>query len=147
MPVPNHTATAGRSTNQLVGYVFGAVYVLVGIAGFFVTGGVEFAGREGEPLIVFDVNPLHNIAHLGVGILLLVGAAGGLRAARGMNMFVGLTYLALGLVGFFVLDSSINVLALNEADNFLHLASALVLLGVAFGTDRQTTADRGAAAA
>ena len=147
MPVPNHTTTAGRSTNQLVGYVFGAVYVLVGIVGFFVTSFDGFASREGDLLVVFEVNPLHNIAHLGVGVLLLVGARGGYRAARGMNMFVGLTYLALGVVGFLIEDSSANILALNQADNFLHLASSLVLLGAAFGTDRQMTADRGAAAA
>ncbi len=145
--MPSHTGTAGRSTNQLVGYIFGAVYVLVGIVGFFVTGFEGFVSREGETLLGLEVNPLHNIAHLGVGVLLIVGAAGGARSARGMNTFVGVTYLALGVIGFLIEDSSANILALNTADHFLHLGSALVLLAVAFGTDREMATGRGTAAA
>lgn len=131
-----------RSTNQLVGYVFGGVYVLVGIVGFFLTGFDGFTSREGPELVVFQVNPLHNIAHLGVGLLLLAGAAGGAARARAMNMFVGVTYLALGIVGFLIEDGSANILALNSADHFLHLASALVLLGAAFMADREVRTAR-----
>ena len=136
--------TTGRLTdspNRLVGAIFGVVYLLVGIAGFFVTSDVDFAGTEGEPLIVFDVNPLHNIAHLAIGALLLFAALKSVSAAKGANTLVGAIYLLLGIVGLFILDSEANVLALNGADNVLHLASALLLLGVGLSQDKNVRGD------
>lgn len=126
-----------RSVNQTVGYVFGGVYVLVGILGFFVTSGVDFAGTDGASLLGFDVNPLHNVAHLLVGVLLVLGASRGLATSRGVNTLVGAVYALLGVVGLFILDSSANILALNGADNVLHLVSAALLLGVGLGADKR----------
>lgn len=116
--------------NQQFGYAFGAIYVLVGILGFFVTGGVGFAATEGENLIIFGVNPLHNLVHLAVGALLLGGAAGGHRAAKSVNTLVGAVYLLVAVVGFFVIDTSANIIALNQADNFLHLITGALALAV-----------------
>jgi hypothetical protein len=127
---------ASRSVNQTVGWVFGAVYLVVGLAGFFVTSGVDFAGTEGKSLLGFDVNPLHNVAHLLVGALLLFGASRGTATSRGVNTLVGAVYALLGVVGLFVLSSDVNILALNRADNVLHVASAVLLLGVGLGADR-----------
>jgi hypothetical protein len=133
------TTTAQQITaspNRLLGAVFGVVYLLVGLAGFAVTGGVDFAGTDGKPLIVFEVNPLHNIVHLLVGALLLFGALRGVGPAKSVNTLVGGVYLVVGLVGLFILDSSANILALNGADNVLHLASAILLLGVGLSQDK-----------
>lgn len=116
--------------NQRFGYLFGAVYVLVGLAGFAVTGGVDFAGTTGKGLLLFDVNPLHNLVHIAVGGLLLAGAAGGARASRGINGVVGGTYLLVSLIGLMMVGESWNILALNHADNLLHFATAAVALGV-----------------
>lgn len=124
------------SPHRLLGTVFGVVYLLVGAAGFAVTGGVGFAATEGNPLVVFDVNPLHNLVHLGIGAALLVAARSSVRAARGVNTAVGAVYLLVGVLGLFLVGSAANVLALNGADNVLHLASALLLLGVGLGADR-----------
>ena len=124
------------SPNRLLGAVFGAVYLLVGLAGFAVTGGVGFAATEGKSLILFDVNPLHNIVHLLIGALLLFGAVRGVATAKGVNTLVGAVYLLVGLLGLFLLDSSANILALNGADNVLHLASAILLLGVGLSQDK-----------
>jgi hypothetical protein len=132
------TATTRRSVNVLVGYVFGAVYLLVGLLGFAVTGGVGFAATDGESLLGFEVNPLHNIVHLAVGAVLVLAARQGLAASRAVNTAVGGVYLLVGVLGLFVLGSSANILALNSADNVLHLASAAVLLGVGLATDRRT---------
>jgi hypothetical protein len=70
--------TAGtRTTNSVngtVGYVIGAVFLLVGILGWFVSGGHGFADRDGGSLLGFQVNPLHNIVHLLVGVVLLLEA-------------------------------------------------------------------------
>ena len=124
------------SPNRLVGTIFGIVYLLVGLAGFVVTGGVSFAATEGEPLLVFDVNPLHNIVHLLIGAALLIAARTSVRAAKGTNTTVGAVYLLVGILGLFLVGSSANILALNGADNVLHFASAILLLGVGLAADK-----------
>ncbi len=129
------------SPNRLVAAIFGAVYLLVGLAGFAVTSGAQFAGTEGGTLIVFEVNPLHNIVHLAIGAALLLGSRT-VAGAKGVNTTVGAVYLLVGVVGLFLLDSGANILALNGADNVLHLASAVLLLGVGLTQDRGTAPAR-----
>jgi hypothetical protein len=114
--------------NRLFGFVFGAVYLLVGAAGFAVTGGVDFAATQGKALVIFDVNPLHNYVHLGVGALLLLGALIGLIASKGANILVGVVYLLVGLAGLFLVNSTYNILAINLADNGLHIVTGLLAL-------------------
>jgi cytochrome c oxidase assembly factor CtaG len=128
--------SATSSVNRLVAYVLGAVFLLIGVLGFAVTTDVGFASREGDTLLGFEVNPLHNIVHLLVGAVLLLGATRGVAAARSANIAIGGTYLVVGLIGLFILDSSANILALNSADNVLHLVSAAVLLGAGLAADK-----------
>ena len=138
-PSSNRSAGLTSSPNRLVAVIFGAVYVLVGLLGFAATGGVDFVSTEGGLLLgIFEVNPLHNIAHLLIGAALLIAGLANVRAAKGVNITVGAVYLLLGIVGFFIgsPDNALYILALNVPDHFLHLASALVLLGVGFGADR-----------
>lgn len=131
------------SPNRLVATIFGAVYLVVGALGFAVTGGVDFIATEGGLLLgVFEVNPLHNIAHLLIGAALLIGGLKSVKAAKTVNVIVGAAYLLLGIIGFFIVDTGANILALNTADHFLHLASALVLLGVGLGAERGVNANR-----
>ena len=125
-----------QSPNRLLGAVFGVVYLLVGAAGFAVTGGVGLAATEGNPLIIFEVNPLHNVVHLAIGAALLLAARSSVKAARGANLAVGAVYLLVGALGLVIIGSPANLLALNGADNVLHLASALLLLGVGLAADR-----------
>ncbi len=132
------------STNRLVGAIFGVVYLLVGIAGFFVTTNVAFAATQGKALVVFDVNPLHNIIHLAVGAALLLGSRT-VRSAKAVNSTVGGVYLLVGIVGLFLIGSAANILALNGADNVLHFASAILLLGVGLSADRSPVATTRAA--
>ncbi|WP_265520616.1 DUF4383 domain-containing protein [Oerskovia flava] len=124
------------SPNRLLGAVFGAVYLLVGLAGFAVTSGVGFAGTEGANLLVFAVNPLHNVIHLAIGAALLLAATRSVSAARSVNTTVGAVYLLVGVVGLFLVGSAANIIALNGADNVLHLASALILLGAGLGAEK-----------
>ena len=135
-------SSATSSPNRLLGYILGAVYLLVGLLGFTVTGDVGFADQEGDTLLGFELNNLHNIVHLLVGVMLLAGAAKGVAAAKGVNTLVGVVYLLVGIVGLFILDSDANILALNSADNVLHLGSALVLLAVALTQDKTTSRAR-----
>ncbi|GAC1375122.1 MAG: DUF4383 domain-containing protein [Pseudarthrobacter sp.] len=127
------------SPNRLLATAFGAVYLLVGLAGFAVTSGVGFFATKGTDLIIFAVNPLHNIIHLAIGAALLLAGLKSVPAARSVNTTVGGVYLLVGIVGLFLLDSAANIIALNGADNVLHLASAILLLGVGLSQDKETT--------
>jgi len=131
--------TTGRLTdspNRLVAAVFGVVYLLIGVLGFVVTGFEDFAGTDtNETLLGFELNGLHNVVHLAIGAVLLA-ASRTVAAAKAANMFVGAVYLLVGIIGLFILDSDANILSLNGADNVLHLASALIPLGVALSQDK-----------
>ena len=131
-----------NSPNRLVASAFGAVYLLVGLLGFAVTSGVGFAATEGANLIIFEVNPLHNVIHLAIGAALLFAGLRGVDSARTVNAAVGAVYLLVGIVGLFLLDSPLNIIALNGADNVLHLASAVLLLGVGLSLDKSPAAVR-----
>ena len=125
------------SPNRLIATVFGAVYLLVGLLGFFVTGGVDFLATEGGLILgLFMVNPFANIVHLLIGAALLIAGLSNVSAAKATNTTIGAVYLLLGIVGFFLVNTALNILALNTADHFLHLASAVVLLGVGLTADK-----------
>ena len=125
------------SPNRLVATIFGAVYLLVGLLGFAFTGGVGFVATQGGLILgIFEVNPLHNVAHLLIGAALLIAGLTKLAAAKAVNTTVGAVYLLLGIVGFFLVGTGANILALNTPDHFLHLVSAIVLLGVGLGAER-----------
>ena len=126
------------SPNRLVATVFGAVYLLVGLVGFAVTSGVGFFATEGTNLIIFEVNPLHNIIHLAIGAALLYAGLTKVQTARTVNAGVGAVYLLVGILGLFLLSSPLNIIALNGADNVLHLASAVLLLGVGLSVEKKS---------
>ena len=73
----NNGAGRGKTVPEILALAFGAVYLLVGIVGFFVTGFDNFAGNEQHEMLIglFMINPLHNIAHILVGVLGLFWAA------------------------------------------------------------------------
>jgi len=125
-----------NSPNRLVATVFGAVYLLVGLVGFAVTSGVGFFAKGGLLLGVFEVNPLHNVIHLAIGAALLYAGIKNVQLARTVNTAVGAVYLLVGILGLFLLSSPLNIIALNGADNVLHLASAVLLLGVGLSLDK-----------
>ena len=129
------------SPNRLVATVFGAVYLLVGLLGFAFTGGVGFVATQGGLILgIFEVNPLHNVAHLLIGAALLIAGLTRAAAAKAVNITVGAVYLLLGIVGFVLVGTGANILALNTPDHFLHLVSAIVLLGVGLGAERTVRA-------
>ena len=126
------------SPNRLIASIFGVVYLLVGLIGFAVTGGVDFLATEGGLVLgLFMVNPFANVVHLLIGAALLIAGLSNVSAAKATNTTIGAVYLLLGIVGFFLVNTALNVLALNTADHFLHLASAIVLLGVGLTADKK----------
>ena len=137
--------TSGRSVNSTVALAFGAIYVLVGLAGFLVTGDVDFAGDKGKSLLGFHVNGLHNVVHLLIGVA-LIAASRKTETARGANLAIGATYLVLGLFGGLINGKTLDVLGLNFADHVLHLLSGLVLLGTALAADKAVRSRTGSRA-
>jgi hypothetical protein len=126
-----------KSPNRLLATVFGAVYLLVGLLGFTASAGVGFFATKGGFLLgLFEVNIFHDVAHLLIGAALLIAGLSSIRASKTVNTIVGAAYLLLGIVGLFILNSAANILAINGADNVLHFASAIVLLGVGLGADK-----------
>ncbi|HET9142634.1 DUF4383 domain-containing protein [Actinophytocola sp.] len=126
-----------RSVNQLVGYGFGATYVVVGLLGFTVSGEHAFAGEHGGHLLgIFAVNGLHNVVHLLVGAALIAAAAAGTAVSKAVNTVVGAVYLLVGVVGVLIGSGSLNLLALNAPDHALHFASAVALIAIGLAADR-----------
>jgi hypothetical protein len=138
-----------RSPIQIAALLIGAVFLLVGIAGFIPgittnVGDMKFAGHESpsELLGLFQVSILHNIVHLVIGIVGLVAAA----TWEGARLYLvggGAIYAALAVYGWIVeRTSDANFVPMNSADNVLHvvLGAGMILLGVVLG--RGYTRDR-----
>jgi hypothetical protein len=106
------------------GQVAGSGYVAVGLLGFAVTGFDGFAATSGPTLFGLEVNPLHNSLHLVLGLALVVSGAKGEHEARTVSMLIAAAYGIVGLLGLALVGTDGNVLALNPADNALHLATA-----------------------
>ena len=121
--------------NKLVATIFGAVYVLVGLVGFLFTASVGFVATEGGLLLgIFCGQPAaQRGARAGRRGAALRRAAHG-RGRRGDDQHGRRRRLPAGrILGLFIIGGSLNLLALNAADNVLHFLSAIVLLGVGLG--------------
>jgi hypothetical protein len=127
------TATTGGSTRtpaQTFGLVFGAVYALVGILGFFVADSFT-GGQASDKLILFPVNHMHNIVHLLIGGLLLLGSTRP-DLARTMNLVNGVLLAVVAVLGFMSVVTPELINDRGVSDDFLHLATAI--LAIYFGT-------------
>ena len=121
-----------KTPAQTFALVFGVVYLLVGLVGFAVTGFDEFAGQTyDDKLIIFALNPLHNIVHIATGVLWLV-ASGKHASAKSVNLLFGIVYAVVAVLGLVGVLKFLAISGTGAADNFLHLATAL--LALYFGT-------------
>ena len=121
------TATSAKTPAQTFAMVFGVVYLLVGVLGFVM-----------DPILgIFEVNLLHNIAHLGVGALFLVGSKSHAMAKQ-VCLIIGVVYALLAVLGFMNVLVP-DLLDANDADDFLHIATAAVALYFGLSGGRATT--------
>jgi hypothetical protein len=136
MSHPNTTTggagTATRGTHQWLALVIGVVYLLVGLAGFLVTGFDNFTEHDhSQTLLGFAINPLHNIVHILIGALgIAMWKKSDSARTFGWILFVvyGLTFV----YGLIVANNEdLNFLNINGADNVLHILSALAGLAIA----------------
>ncbi len=147
-PATQRTGT-GRHPVQLAATVVGAVFLLVGILGF-VPGPttnydeLSFAGHQSGALLlgVFAVSILHNLVHAAFGVAGLV-LARSVAGARNFLIYGGIVYAVLWIYGLLIdHDSAANIVPVNTADNWLHLALAvgMIALGALLGRSRATRA-------
>jgi hypothetical protein len=133
----NPTVRRARGVHQWLTLVVGVVFLAVGLWGFALTGldGVSdpavLTAHDGPTLLWFTVNPLHNVVHTVVGVLgLLLWAASPTARIYGWLLFLG--YGAVFVYGLFAVDNpDVDLLHLNQADNWLHLGAAVVGLLIA----------------
>lgn len=129
-----------RSPASLFAWVFGVVYLLVGITGFALTGFHGFASMDGPRLLgLFMINPLHNLVHLALAVVWLVSAPRH-ATARMANLGIGIVLGLVTVLGFAHALTFLGIHSLGDPDNFLHLVSAACALYFgSIGADRLTT--------
>jgi Domain of unknown function (DUF4383) len=126
MSAAGRDTTGPRTLPQTIALAFGAIYLLIGIVGFFVTGFSDFFGHDPDKtLIIFDINGMHNVVHILIGVAGLL-LARTLEGARTYGWLLAAGYGAAFLYGLFAVGQDWDFLNLNWADNILHLATAIV---------------------
>jgi len=99
--------------NQTWAKVIGVVLILVGLLGFFM----------GDNVFGFQVNLLHNLVHLITGVIFAWAGFSASAPVNKVNTWLGVIYLLVGIIGFFALQ---DLLALNTADNWLHIVIGVI---------------------
>jgi hypothetical protein len=135
--------TRAKTWPELLALAFGAIYLLIGIIGFFITGFGNFFGNETPPgahhvdenLLGFMINPMHNVVHIIIGVAGLV-LARTLAGARTYGWLLAVGYGAAFIYGLIAVGKDWDFLNLNAADNVLHIATAVVGLVIALGPVR-----------
>jgi hypothetical protein len=116
---------------RTVAVVFGAIYVLAGLAGFVIAQDDKIFG-------LFEVNTLHNIVHILLGAILLYGATTtslAITTTRG----VGAVLVLLGILGIPFPDG-FDLVPLGGNDIWLHLVTGAILLATGFMGSAETSA-------
>jgi hypothetical protein len=107
--------------------VFGVVFLLIGVLGFF-----------NDPVFgLFEVDAAHNIVHIVLGLILLaVPTVMGLRV-------VGVIYLLVAILGFALVPDHGDLLGveLNHADHWLHIVFAVALLAASWCPSNRSMRD------
>src|SRR3954471_23716988 len=112
---------------QRFALLFGVVYVAVAVAGFAVTGFHDFTGMHHDTLLIFSVNPAHNVIHFALGLAWLA-AAPRHRPAKAVNLVIGVVLGLVTVLGLFDGMGILGMSGLADPDNFLHLATATLAL-------------------
>jgi hypothetical protein len=113
-------------TARTAAFVIGIVFLIVGVLGYVSN---PIVGPTG----LFLTNPLHNIIHIASGIVLLLGVYTGLGSSLALKI-VGIVYAFVAICGFFmVMDGMMMGVAINDADKWLHVVLAAVILAAGFG--------------
>ena len=121
----------GSSLAQRLAPLIGALYVTIGVIGFFVTGFGNFVQNTPDKLIGFSINPMHNLVHLLIGIFLIVMATRpSVPVAEGAVLGVGLFYVTAFVIGTVAKDNLtiISMYGYGDLENFNHIVNGVALL-------------------
>jgi hypothetical protein len=120
--------------------VFGIVFIALGILGF-VPGITTGSINDGMLLGIFHVNVVHDIIHIASGIVALF-MMGNAKNAKLYFQIFGVVYLLVTILGFLMYNSTdlLVIVAINPADDYLHLVIAAVTLYLGFATKELATA-------
>jgi hypothetical protein len=125
-----------RPIVQTAAMVFGAIYLLAGVAGFLPFLGGSYTQTNSALFNVFQVNLLHNLVHVVIGIAGLASASS-LANARNFCRAVGVILLLLGVLGIFVAQP-LELLNIGGLDIALHLVSGALLAYFGFAAPIST---------
>lgn len=115
-----------NSSAKTFSWILGIVLVVVGVLGFV----------NNPVLGLFQVDLNHNIVHLLSGVIGIIAASSGHASARMYLIIFGLIYGVVAVLGFIGGGSVLGLITVNQADNYLHSAIALVSLAVGFGAKK-----------
>lgn len=111
---------------QTASFAFGIVFVLVGILGFVPNPLVAPHG-------VFAVNFAHNLVHVLTGAVFLIAAIRFADKAGIVFKVVGAAYVLVTIMGFLTSGNMLlGLVHINQADRWLHLGLAVVILAAGF---------------
>jgi hypothetical protein len=118
-----------RTLEQNASMILGSIYFVGGALGFIGTGAGPITGFATNTFLGFPLNVYHNIVHLAIGALWLLGAFA-LTAAgnEGLNIAIGGVYVLATVIGFLGYLPLLNIHAGNDVDNYLHLVTAALTL-------------------
>lgn len=109
---------------RILAIFFGLIMIAFGILGFM----PEFV-KEGKLMGIFSVNFWHNAIHLATGILSLLCGFSSSATSKVFFILFGLTYLTIAVLGFMLGQGMLfGMVAINHADNWLHLAISIATL-------------------
>lgn len=129
---------------QKLAFGTGALLVIWGVAGFFVTGFAGFAAESDTWVLGLRVNPLQNVIHLVFGAALVL-AVPRLKALSGTGLLVAVLFLVLFGLGLARYDDEVvNFLNVNPGSNALHLFAGFASLAAAQGAAWCRQCDRAA---
>src|SRR5438105_10295811 len=125
-----------RSAVQMAALIFGAIYLAVGVLGFLPFLGGSFTLTNTKLLGLFNINLLHNLVHVVIGIAGLAAGAS-LANSRMFCQVFGVILLLLGVLGVFIANP-LRLLYIGGLDIALHLVTGAVLAYFGFAATVST---------
>jgi len=123
---------------RTVAIVFGIIYTLVGILGFVPAAGGTFGMAPSPLLHTFDINLLHNLVHLIIGLGALAVSGSNEKAAPFLRTF-GWILILIAIVGFFW-KNPFGILPIGGPDVWLHLVTGLIFVWAGMTAPRPAAA-------
>lgn len=113
---------------KTVAIIFGLAFLVVGALGF-----VSQAFVGGKLFGLFAVDFVHNLIHLGTGIIALFCGLHSERASRNFFRVFGIIYGLVALAGLYYMDRPLfGMIAHNIHDLWLHALVSIVSLYLGF---------------